>query len=147
MILGVMSTTSQAEDPIQVSPPAVKAPAKPAAEKKKVVMTYLRTGGFIGYHDDLAVYADFTFERKGRRLRPKQARTGDLNANQQAVLKKLLATFGKVQWSRRPPPNVADGISEAITIDGTGKKTTLSPKDPELRQMQKLASEILRGVK
>ena len=141
IIVGIMSSASHADDPIQ--PTVVKA----ADKEKKVVMTFLRKGGFAGFHDVLSVYSDFTFEKKGPRHRPKLGKKGTLSADQQATLKKLLTTYGEVQWSRSPPPNVADGMHEAITLSGTGKKTTLGPKDPEFRQIMKLAGEILRGAR
>jgi hypothetical protein len=112
---------------------------------KTAVLTFKRTGGIAGFHDNLTIYNDMTYAVQAPPHRPtKKTRTGKLDDGQKESLAKLLKTFGKVEWSRGNAPGVADGMQEAITINGSGKKTKLDPGAPEFRQILELVTGILR---
>jgi len=147
LLLAAISVTANAESPrVRVESP-LKVLAPPV-KAHKIALHFKRTGGIAGFHDNLTLYTNMTYAKKAPpHRRPKAAHTGKLTAEQQATLKKLLATYGKVEWSRGNAPDVADGMQEAITINGTGQKTKLDPKDPEFGQIMKLASDLLRGAK
>jgi hypothetical protein len=114
---------------------------KPAAgaEPSEAVLTFKRSGGFAGFNDNLTIYANSTYTNN-------DGESGFLNDEQQKVLDKLLATFGKVDWSHSDGPNVADGMSVSISIRGSGEKTTLKPRDGEFREIQELATSLLRPM-
>jgi hypothetical protein len=121
----------------------------PATEKgdkaKTAVLTFKRSGGIAGFHDNLTIYNDMRYAVQAPPHRPtKKTRTGKLDDGQKESLAKLLKTFGKVEWSRGNAPGVADGMQEAITINGSGKKTKLDPGAPEFRQILELVTGILR---
>ncbi|MDP6718787.1 MAG: hypothetical protein QGF59_09075, partial [Pirellulaceae bacterium] len=95
------------------------------------------------FHDDLTVYSDFTYLSKGPRHVPRLTREGKLSSSQQAMLKQILSTYGKVKWDRKSGPKVRDGMDESITLNGTGKKNKLDPKDLEFGTLSRLANTVI----
>ena len=137
-----------AEDPAPVIPKKlIEQPIDLSGKQRDAVMTFVRKGGFAGFDQELRVYADGTFSANDRARLPHLARRGRMNDAQKATLKKLLATFGKARYSHSDGPRVADGMKTEITISGTGKKTTLDPKDEEFRKISAFAGELLRATK
>ena len=144
----LMPTFVQAEDPvIKIPKQLLEQPVDLPGKQRDAVMTFVRKGGFAGFNDELRVYGDGTFSANDNPRLPHLAKRGRMNDAQKATLKKLLATFGKARYSQSDGPRVADGMKTEITISGTGKKTTLEPKDAEFRQISAFAGELLRAAK
>jgi hypothetical protein len=110
-------------------------------EQKKtagvLLLRYERSGGFAGFHDDLEIFADYTYRLSTPR-HVKHEYRGKLSREHQTQLAAHLKRYGKVSWRRSDGPRVADGMSESIGINGAGALTTYKPNT-----LQRLLQQII----
>jgi len=102
-----------------------------------LLLRYRRSGGFAGFHDDLQVFADYSY-KLGTPRHVKHEYRGKLSREHQARLAGHIKRYGKVTWSRSSGPRVVDGMSESIEINGTGALTKYEPNT-----LQRLLQQII----
>jgi len=124
---GCKPKAPKSDDPVEF----IKKPAG------ALLLRYRRSGGFAGFHDDLQIFADYTY-KLGTPRHVKHEYRGKLSREHQTQLAAHLKLYGKVKWSRGSPPGVADGMSESIEISGTGALTKYEPN-----KLQRLLQQIM----
>ena len=112
-------------------------PAKVNRPAGSLLLRYRRSGGFAGFHDDLQIFADYSY-KLGTPRHVKHEYRGKLSKEHQTQLAGHLKLYGKVTWSRSSGPRVVDGMSESIEINGTGALTKYEPNT-----LQRLLQQII----
>ena len=102
----------------------------------RVVLTWSRNGGIAGFCDEIKIHASGLVVVTSCKS---ALRSFQLTTIQQNLLTGWLSKFGPLDYSYSDPNAVADGMSTALTLVGTGNA---KPNEEELRVLLQFASEI-----
>ena len=125
------------------TPATVVAPVTAAdtpTHDSTVLLVWHREGGIVGFCDDLNVNADGSYTIAGCGSRPKNQRSGQLNASQLQQLTVWATKFQSFDTSRDQGPVAADGMIQAIVFKGMG---TAQPGPQDLAAINKFASGLV----
>ena len=104
-----------------------------------LVMDYHRQGGIAGFADTVYVYSAGYAMASTYNSDPAAFKKIYLDKNQLQQLYQWLDTFKRVKYDQPMPANVADGMSLALGLAGTGKKTA---SDQDIQAMLSFGSSL-----
>ena len=114
------------------------APKPAAGDEKALLVKFERYGGFAGFHDNLSIFEDFSYEL-GTPPHIKHVFRGKLTAAQADQLAELLKGFGKYLKEHSDGPKVADGMRTRLEIHGKSA-------DPEAKGDETAMNRLLHQV-
>jgi hypothetical protein len=102
----------------------------------RIVLTWSRNGGIAGFCDEIKIHASGLVVVTSCKT---ALRSFQLTTVQQNLLTGWLSKFGPLDYSYSDPNAVADGMSTALTLAGTGDA---KPSEVELSTLLQFASGI-----
>ena len=102
-------------------------------------MEYQRHGGIAGFSNDLGVYSAGYALISTYNGHPAALKKIYLDAGQLKKLYRCLDTYQLINYQQPAPANVADGMSIALVVAGTGNKVA---SDQDIRSMLNFASGL-----
>ena len=117
-----------------------------AADKEKTLLVkFERYGGFAGFHDNLSIYSDFSFEL-GTPPHVKHVFRGSLSDADKTTLVGLLKGFGTYLKEHSDGPRVADGMRTRLEINGTAADKDAKGDEAAInRLLHQIATAAKRG--